>query len=105
MDKKGQALIEFIMILPVIMLLFLGAVDIGNIFINKYQMSNDLTNIIKSKQHQKDTIKKNRYQYTVKKSSDMTTYKITKKYHYLTPGLNLINKGYLNIVETRVVYE
>ena len=45
MSKKGQALIEFILIMPVFMLLIMSLIDIGNIFIKKYELENDLQQI------------------------------------------------------------
>ena len=42
MNKQGQALVEFILILPVLLLIVLATIDIGNIFLNKYDLNNDL---------------------------------------------------------------
>lgn len=43
MNNKGQALVEFILVSPVLLLIFISLVDIGNIFIKKYDLSNDMT--------------------------------------------------------------
>ena len=40
MNKKGQALVEFVIILPVIILLFFGAVDFGRIIIKTNELEN-----------------------------------------------------------------
>ena len=45
MNKKGQALIEFILILPVLLLILMAMIDIGNIFLTKYTLNSDLDNI------------------------------------------------------------
>ena len=42
MNKKGQALVEFILILPVLLLIIMAMIDIGNIFLTKYTLNNDL---------------------------------------------------------------
>ncbi len=42
MNKKGQALIEFILILPVLLLVLMAMIDIGNIFLKKYDLNNDM---------------------------------------------------------------
>ena len=42
MNKKGQALVEFILILPVLLLIIIGMIDIGNIFLSKYDLNKDL---------------------------------------------------------------
>ena len=38
MNKKGQALVEFILILPVLLLIAMAMIDIGNIFLKKYDL-------------------------------------------------------------------
>lgn len=43
MNNKGQALVEFILVVPVLLLIFISLVDVGNIFIKKYDLSNDLS--------------------------------------------------------------
>lgn len=45
MNKKGQALIEFILILPVLLILFMSLADIGNIYIKKYELNSKLDTI------------------------------------------------------------
>lgn len=43
MNEKGQALIEFIIVAPILLLIFVALIDIGNIFIKKYELNNDLS--------------------------------------------------------------
>ncbi len=45
MNKKGQALVEFVLILPVLLLILMAIIDIGNIFLTQYTLNNDLENI------------------------------------------------------------
>lgn len=42
MNKKGQALIEFILIMPVLMIILMSLIDVGNIFIKKYELNSNL---------------------------------------------------------------
>ena len=42
MNNKGQALVEFILILPVILIILMGIISIGNIYIEKYKLNNIL---------------------------------------------------------------
>ena len=44
--NKGQALVEFIIILPVALLLVLGVIDFGNIIYKKYTVENDLDTVL-----------------------------------------------------------
>ena len=41
-NNKGQALVEFIIVLPILLLLIMAIIDLGNIFIKKYSIENDL---------------------------------------------------------------
>ncbi len=45
MNKKGQALVEFILILPVLLLILMAMIDIGNIFLKKYELENSLETV------------------------------------------------------------
>lgn len=42
-NNKGQALIEFVLILPVLLLLILGCIDLGRIIIKKSELENKVT--------------------------------------------------------------
>lgn len=45
MNKKGQALIEFILIMPVFMIILMSLMDVGNIYIKKHELNNSLHTI------------------------------------------------------------
>lgn len=45
MNKKGQALVEFIILLPIFLLLITVLYDIGNIFYNKFNLQKDLDTV------------------------------------------------------------
>lgn len=45
-NNKGQALVEFIIILPIVLLLIISIIDLGNIFYKKYALQNDLDIIV-----------------------------------------------------------
>ena len=42
MNRKGQALVEFILVLPVLLIIIIALVDVGNIYIKKYELNKDL---------------------------------------------------------------
>ena len=56
-NNKGQALVEFIIILPVIILLIMCIVDFGNIISNKYKLENDLDTVVKLYENNDDISK------------------------------------------------
>lgn len=41
-NNKGQALVEFIIILPIVLLLIISIVDFGNIILKNYSLENEL---------------------------------------------------------------
>lgn len=41
-NKKGQALVEFVIILPVLLLIVISMVDFGNLLYQKYQLEQNL---------------------------------------------------------------
>ena len=43
MNKKGQALIEFILIMPIFLILIMSLIDVGNIYIKKYELNIEFT--------------------------------------------------------------
>lgn len=45
-NEKGQALIEFILILPIIILLLFGMIDIGRIFLSQSELENEVEDTI-----------------------------------------------------------
>lgn len=45
-DNKGQALVEFVIILPILLLILLSIMDFGNILYKKYAFENDLDVIV-----------------------------------------------------------
>ena len=47
MNKKGQALVEFIIILPVIIFIIMVIIDFMMIFTYKNELENDMNNVVK----------------------------------------------------------
>ena len=100
MNKKGQALVEFILILPVLLLIIIGIIDIGNIFLSKYDLNKDLENVISLYQNGE---KKELGVYLAKenlfldenKKNRMITLTIKKNIEITAPGLsNILGKNY-----------
>ena len=47
MNRKGQALVEFVLILPIFILILLSIIDFGNILVTKTKLENDTTDIVR----------------------------------------------------------
>ena len=47
MNKKGQALVEFVLILPVFLIILLVIVDFGNLLYSKNKLENDSADMLR----------------------------------------------------------
>lgn len=100
LNKKGQALIEFVLILPILIMLIFTVIDFGNIFVNKNELETALgiVNDIDKNSMTYDNIynlvnAKRASEITVKLSeieNGYITVTLERKLDIITPGLNLI---------------
>ena len=110
MNKKGQALVEFILILPVLLLVVMAMIDIGNIFLKKYDLNNDLdtvTNLYQSGQIKELGAYLANEDLTLdeKSQNGMTTLTLKKSISITAPGLsNILGKNY-EIETSKVIYD
>ena len=95
MNRKGQALIEFVLIMPVLLFILLIIFDFGMILSNKTNLSNISEDIVNMYQNG-ETISSINNEYKDIKI-DVTNYKskykkiiIEKKMKVFTPGLSSI---------------
>ena len=100
MNKKGQALVEFILILPVLLLIVMALIDIGNIFLKKYNLNNDLetvTELYKNGETKELGVYLASENLTLdeNKTNEMTTLTLKKTIEITAPGLtNILGKEY-----------
>lgn len=109
MNNKGQALIEFVLILPVLIFILFAVIDFGIIFYSKSNLENDSADIVNL--FKNDTpIEEIRNIYSgnsISISNDGEYYKITvtSSVNLITPGFNRIfGDPYLINVERVVPY-
>ena len=94
MNRKGQALVEFVLILPIFIMILFSIVDFGMIFNKKNELENisvDVVNML-NKDILLEEIKSEYADIDIEISSD-DKYKnvvISDKIDILTPGLNRI---------------
>lgn len=109
MNKRGQALVEFVLILPVFVVFLLAIIDFSNVLYKKYHLENDLDYIVELYKLNKMTdinkyIDTKRISFDYEVDGDMTTIKISKEVDIVTPGANLILDNPFTIVVDRVIY-
>lgn len=111
LNKKGQALIEFIIILPIFLFMLFVVIDFGVISFNKSKMDSmivDVGNMYKNKESNDEInkfIKKNDSDVSVSFNDQGKYFDITlsKNYEFITPGMSSILKNFKIDVE-RTMY-
>ena len=107
--NKVQALVEFIIILPVALLLVLGVIDFGNIIYKKYTLENDLDTVVDLYQNDQaqamnDYVTKNNLSLNIDSGEEYVTVSISKRVRVYTPGLGQIINNPFSIETKRVIY-
>ena len=109
MNNRGQALIEFVLILPIFILILFAVIDFGIIFNKKSNLENDSVDIInlykngKSLNDLDELYEDNKIDI----SNDGEYYKFTisTSINLITPGLNrILGEPYVIYVERIVPY-
>lgn len=95
MNRKGQALVEFVLILPVFILILLVIVDFGSILYSKNQLENNSTDIVRLVLNGEDVLDfSSRYpDYEISLEDTQNQYReinITQKIKIVTPFLDRI---------------
>lgn len=110
-NNKGQALVEFIILIPIFMFLVLGIIDFGNILYQKYELGSELDIVVdlykQDKLNDIDNYLSDKH-ITVNYSSDgnLKKIKLSKSIDVLSPGLNLVlGDTYIIYVERVIYYE
>ena len=110
MNKKGQALVEFILILPVLLLIAMAMIDIGNIFLKKFDLNNDLetvTELYKNNDTKQLGVYLANENLTLEdeNKNGMITLTLKKNVEISAPGLtNILGKNY-EIKTSKTIYE
>lgn len=115
MNKKGQALVEFIIILPILIFILFAIIDYGVISYNRNRMENIINDVSKMYNNNepekdiKDFIKTNDSNININidilNDGKFINIALNKKYDYITPGLNKIFKENIIKVERKIYSE
>ncbi len=109
MNERGQALVEFIIILPIFLILVLGVIDLGKILYNRTMLEGVMNDVISmyekgistdeilSDLDLSDTL------LQVKKDEDILQFHLTKEIDIVTPGLNLIFDNPYSLLVSRSI--
>ena len=109
-NKKGQALVEFVIILPVMLLLIFSIIDFGIVIYEKNNLENVISDAVTFYENGEslDTIKN-----TIKNKDDLdilienkdvyVVMEIKKSIEPITPGLNYFIDKVFDIKTSRVI--
>ena len=109
-NKKGQALVEFIIILPVLVYIVLIMIDILVIYNNKTTLEGRMDEVVylykNNRRNEIDSYLKkdlNNVKFSIKNDDKYTYLTIDMNYEFMTPGIgNILGKNY-NIKCERVI--
>ena len=113
MNKRGQALVEFVIILPVFIFMLLGIIDVGKVIVAKTQMESQLSDALdlyrnhKSYEEISNELKKqdDSLQFEMKEEKEKTLkFIIQKDIDIVTPGLGLVLGNPCKVEAERVVH-
>lgn len=110
MNNKGQALIEFVLILPVFLMILFVIVDFGTIMNHKNNLetiSSDIVDRIKNEDNLEE-INKDYKNIKITSSSYKEKYKkvlIEEDIHLITPGANRVLDNPFKIKIERIINE
>ncbi len=109
-NHKGQALVEFIFILPIIVLLLLGMINVGLILMKKSELENKVVDILYVWQQQQASIKEletlfKKEGLEINISENTTTSFVTIKASEKISLISPIQKDYLLEVKRVIPFE
>lgn len=120
-NKRAQALIEFVLVLPILIMLLFSIIDFGTILIRKSELENKINEAYEAAKNTidgadlyenvKNAINKEgenniEVEIILDNESDYMKIKLTSSVKVITPGLNLIlGSFHKTSVERVVLYE
>ena len=109
MNKRGQALVEFVIILPILLLLIFAFIDFGIIIVCKNHLEGVMSEVANLEEEEITTYLKKDTDYNISYDVKIDKYKnitLTTKLDLITPGLkNILKNPYVVKVERSIVYE
>ena len=107
MNRKGQALVEFILILPIFLLLLLTIVDFGTLLNEKTKLENSSTDIVRLIRNGENIEKINKQYPNTKiditEKDETKVIKVQKEIKIITPFLDKVLGNPCKIKSERII--
>lgn len=109
MNNKGQALVEFVLILPILLIVLFAIIEFGNMIHKKYILETHMETVIDLYKNDKEEVlvsyeKTNNITTTFKETGNLTRVIISQKVKLITPGLSLVLEDPYTIKAERSFY-
>ena len=109
-NNKGQALVEFIIVAPILILIIMAIVDISNIASKKMKLENNLDTVVSLYQDKnfnsiESLSNTEHFIFNYEKNNDTTTISLKQNIKVFTPFLNKIIGNNYSIETKRIIYE
>lgn len=109
MNKRGQALVEFVIILPIFILLVLGVIDMARIMYSKMNLEEQLSDVVdyyKSGKTLAQIQEKIDNDIKINNEGEYVDIELSKKIDIITPGLQFIfDSPYAIVVKRSILNE
>ena len=109
MNKRGQALVEFILVLPVLLLIVFAFIDFGKIMLCKSHLENVMDTVILLDDDKISSFLSSDDSYRITYNVENGEYRkitLTTSVELITPGLkSILTNPYTVNVERSVLYE
>lgn len=110
--NKGQALVEFVIILPIFVFMLFATIDFGKIFYIKNNLESRMEDVITFYQKEKTIeeiennldLKKEYITLDIKQEKEYLEFTLEKETSIITPGLNLLLGKNYKASTKRVIY-
>lgn len=99
--KRGQALVEFVIILPIFIFMIFSIIDVGKMIYTKNRLESEMDMVVEEYHNKKTfdeinaSLKRNNENASLEvenENNKYVTFLIKEKIDIITPGLNLIFK-------------
>lgn len=111
-NQKGQALVEFVILLPIFIFMLFTCIDFGKILYTKNNLESKMDDVITvydDNGNVEDVKKslnltKEKIDLEIKSENNYLTFSLQKKIDLITPGLNLLLGNPHEAIVKRVIY-
>ncbi len=108
MNKKGQALVEFVLVFPVFLIIICTIIELGSINYQKLKLEDQLETVVNMYLRNEDAtnyVKTNDLKMKIDDANEQITIELIKKVKIVTPVLKNIYSGSYELKTERVFYD